>query len=84
MCKTCGVNVYQHPKSSIYKAILPTNFHIEQGDFGCLLPDALKPTLHVNYENRLLDSSDDLPKYKAFHFEPNAVLLNNDGSIKED
>jgi hypothetical protein len=63
-CKTCGVKVYQHPKSGAFKAVLPTNFHIEQGEVGCLLPDSMKPTSHVNYENRLLDCSDALPKVR--------------------
>ena len=80
MCKTCGVNVYQHPKGGTFKAVLPTNFHIEQGDVGCLLPDVMRPTTHINYENRLLDSADNLPKCKAF---PGGALMNNDGTIKE-
>jgi hypothetical protein len=56
MCKNCGVKVYQHPKSAVFKAVLPINFHIEQGGVGCLIPDNLKPTAHMNYENRCVYS----------------------------
>lgn len=82
-CKTCGVCVYQQPKSKPFTAVLPVNFRIEQGGVACALPDNLKPTFHLNYENRLLDSADDLPKFKEFPGE-NAVMLNNDGSLNEN
>ena len=80
-CKRCGVNVYQHPLSKPFTVVLPTNFRIEQGDVGQMLPEELKPTMHINYENRQWDHADDLPKFKTF---PSAgVVMNNDGSVKE-
>jgi hypothetical protein len=42
-----------------------------------LLPEELKPTVHINYENRLLDMLDSLPKFVAF---PGAEKVNNDGT----
>ena len=33
---------------------------------SCLLPAELLPTQHVNYENRLRDYHDDLPKWRTF------------------
>jgi hypothetical protein len=44
------------------------------------LPKELLPTAHMNYENRLMDVEDDLPKYTAFSSSPR---LNNDGSKYE-
>lgn len=75
------MNVYQHPLSKPFTVVLPTNFRIEQGDVGQMLPEELKPTMHINYENRQWDHADVLPKFKTF---PSAgVVMNNDGSVKE-
>ena len=43
------------------------------------LPDNLKPTAHINYENRMWDFSDSLPKFAAF---PPNNQMNNDGTLK--
>ena len=39
------------------------------------------PLKHMNYENRIMDAFDDLPKYTAFNDSPR---LNNDGSKYEE
>ena len=51
----------------------------------CLLPPHLMPALHANYENRLMDYDDALPKYKDHPkgFGGTDIQLNNDGSLKE-
>ena len=64
-CSKCGCIVYQYPKHANFRAILPTNFHLEEGT-DCRLPDEYLPKAHINYENRHYDRLDDLPKFKAF------------------
>ena len=86
-------HIYQHPGGEDFKdfrARFPVNFHLETDDSSlpcgksCKLPDELMPTNHINYENRVMDVQDDLPKYTAFG--PPFVegeRLNNDGSKYE-
>jgi len=86
-------HIYQHPGGEDFKdfrALFPVNFHIETDDSSlpcgksCKLPDELMPTNHINYENRVMDVHDALPKYTAFG--PPFVegeRLNNDGSKYE-
>lgn len=64
-CSKCGCIVYQYPKHANFRAIIPTNFHIED-DTDCRLPKEYIPKVHVNYENRHYDFHDDLPKFKGF------------------
>jgi hypothetical protein len=45
---------------------------------SCLLPAELLPTQHVNYENRLRDYHDDLPKWRTFAHRK--VRLTNSGT----
>jgi hypothetical protein len=87
-CSMCGGFVYQCPKGAPFKAVMPTTFQIENPDpsvscgVNSKLPAHMLPQAHVNYENRLMDIQDDLPKFKTFPSVPNAVLLNNDGTPK--
>lgn len=75
-CAACGCGIYQRPQGEHFYAVFPTTFQLESpqnnnntdgGDDmpSCLLPDYLQPTVHVNYENRLMDFHDSLPKYKS-------------------
>ena len=70
-----------------FLAVFPVNFRIETDDptapcgKSCRLPEELMPKAHLNYENRLMDANDDLPKYTAFQSSPR---LNNDGSKYEE
>ena len=63
------------------------NFHIETDSptlpcgKSCMLPEELMPLKHMNYENRIMDAFDDLPKYTAFN---DSARLNNDGSKCEE
>ena len=43
------------------------------------LPENLMYKTHINYENRMWDFNDDVPKFAAF---PPENPLNNDGSPK--
>ena len=78
-CSKCGVMVYQHPDGADFRAILPTNFHIEDG-VNCKLPKKYLPQIHVNYENRQYDACDQLPKFKCF---PPKGLMDNEGHLKQ-
>ena len=78
-CSKCGTMVYQCPgEDAPFRAILPTNFHIENG-VNCKLPEKYLPKIHVNYENRQYDSCDKLPKFKCF--PPNGVLDNQGNEL---
>jgi len=80
-CGECSTEIYHGPKGAPFRAISPANFHIEDGK-SCLLPDDLKPQVHLNYENRTFDVFDSLPKYKDFPagFGGSDVLLENENS----
>jgi len=41
------------------------------------LPNKYKPQIHINYENRLWDTHDELPKFAAF---PPTGMVTNDGT----
>ena len=74
-CEKCGCCVYKtHSFQAIpsFKGIFPTNFHIEDG-INCTLPEEYLPKFHLNYENRLTDWYDPLPKYKTFPEVPGLV-----------
>ena len=71
--------VYQHPEGADFRAVLPTNFHIEDG-VNCKLPKQYLPQIHVNYENRQYDAYDQLPKFKCF---PPAGMMNNQGQLQQ-
>ena len=76
-CSKCGCIVYQYPKHANFRAILPTNFHLEAEDgIDCRLPEEYTPKAQVNYENRHQDYHDDLPKFKEF---PPHKRLDNSG-----
>ena len=82
-CSSCGGPVYQCPAGAPFRAIFPASFEIEAPDaspcgVSCRLPETLHPKGHFNYENRLLDSSDALPKFTCF---PGSPQLKNDGSL---
>jgi hypothetical protein len=78
-CSQCHCGVYQNPKGMDFRALFPTTFQIAQGEKGTKLPAHLLPVGHVNYENRLMDSADDLPKWEVW---PGGKELNNDGTPK--
>lgn len=86
-CTHCGCHIYQHLDGVDYRAVFPANFHIETNDasvpcgVSCKLPKQLWPTQHFNYENRLMNATDDLPKYTTFQSSPR---LNNDGSLYQE
>ena len=77
ICRECGSGLYQRPQDENFYAVFPTTFQIEDG-LSCLLPDIYRAQRHVNYENRLQDSLDELPKYKAFTDGP---MMTNTGAI---
>jgi hypothetical protein len=61
-CSRCGSGIYQHPRDASFRALFPSTF--AGGDRTQLrLPAHLAPTQHSNYESRLFDWTDDLPKY---------------------
>lgn len=77
-CSACGSFICQSPEGEPFKAVMPTSFHIVGADgVSCLLPLELLPKHHVNYENRQMNWSDDLPKYKTFDSSPR---LDNSGN----
>lgn len=77
-CGDCGSGLWQHPEGADFRAVFPVNFQIEDAEGpGCKLPSMYLPQLHVNYENRLMDSADSLPKCKVW---PGGEMLNNDGT----
>jgi hypothetical protein len=86
ICKQCGTGLYQRPKGVDFYATFPSTFQIETSTKesfpSSLLPSHLLPKNHANYENRLHDFHDSLPKYKAFP-GANAVLMTNEGEIIE-
>ena len=75
-CKTCMAPVYQGPEGGPFKAAFPRMFQISDGK-SCKLPAELMPQAHLNYENRLWDCNDDLPKMGCFS-DP----VNNNGTPK--
>mmetsp|Transcript_8165 Transcript_8165/g.26956 ORF Transcript_8165/g.26956 Transcript_8165/m.26956 type:complete len:157 (-) Transcript_8165:147-617(-) len=82
-CNQCLTQVYQTPAGAPFNALFPTTFRIETPDpslpcgVSCKLPTELLPTVHINYENRLTDWADDLPKLTGF---PGSPPLKNNGT----
>ena len=74
-CAKCGCMIYEYKEGANFRAIPPTNFHIEDGAC-CKLPEKYMPKSHINYENRQYDWHDQLPKFKAF---PPEGLVDNQG-----
>jgi hypothetical protein len=61
-CKNCGSLVHQGPIGANFRAVVPTTF---QRDVLFLSED-LQPKRHFNYESRLYNHHDDLPKHEGF------------------
>lgn len=88
-CTKCLTGVYQGPEGAPFFAAFPSTFHIEQpnGDEPpiTVLPEELMPTSHCNYENRLTNFYDSIPKYKTFPAwrggEGAGVEMTNDGKV---
>ena len=77
-CVECGSAVFQCPEGANFRALYPTTFQIGDPDLpSCLLPEKYLPKFHVNYENRLINIDDNLPKYEIWM---TGNRLNNDGS----
>lgn len=81
-CSICGTILDQGPPSvGVYRNVHPANFHIEDGK-SALLPKEFQPLIHHQYENRMLDWHDDLPKWSSF---PNvSKRMDNLGNIIEE
>jgi hypothetical protein len=85
-CIHCGGGISQKPRDADFLAIFPSTFQIEEASAStdgsttasCLLPTNLQADGHLNYENRLQNYYDDLPKYKAF---PGGPQMTNEGQI---
>jgi hypothetical protein len=79
-CSQCGTGLWQAPENGGFRALFPCTFHIgNPAEPGCILPDKYKPSAHLNYENRLSDWNDDLPKFKTF--VQAGVRMTNDGQV---
>mmetsp|Transcript_60228 Transcript_60228/g.136172 ORF Transcript_60228/g.136172 Transcript_60228/m.136172 type:complete len:185 (-) Transcript_60228:82-636(-) len=77
-CENCGTGLYQNPEGASYVSVYPVNFQIEspKGGPACPLPAKYLPKAHVNYENRLFDWHDNLPKYLIW---PSGAQVGDDG-----
>lgn len=85
-CVECGCMIWQGPreirgfgKPCPWKTFMPTCFRFEQGEKGAKLPRRLLPWVHFNYENRLMDVDDTLPKFDSF---PGLGVVSNGGHAK--
>ena len=82
-CANCGAIVFQGPKDAPFRAITPASLKIQVEDasfpcgVSCKLPADLLPSAHINYENRLYDYADDLPKFSSM---PGGAMVTNDGT----
>ena len=85
ICSDCGGGLYQRPEGKDFYATFPTSFRIEspvaEGVPSSFLPANLQPHYHANYENRLYNFHDELPKYKAF---PDSPRMTNEGQVMEE
>lgn len=85
-CTNCSGPVYQKPEGAPFSAFFPVSFQITAPDenapskLSLKLPEALLPKFHCHYESRLVDATDDLPKFLGQAGE--SPLVNNDGSLK--
>lgn len=77
-CTDCGSAVMQGPEKAPFRAFYPRNFDGYVDGKVNTLPNKYKPQIHVNYENRLWDTNDELPKFAAF---PPDGMVNNDGTL---
>jgi hypothetical protein len=76
-CTECGSPVYQGPEAADFRAFYPRSFEGYVNGKVNTLPDHLKPKFHINYENRMWDFNDELPKFAAY---PPNNMVQNDGS----
>jgi len=69
-CSKCGSAVWSAPKSAPFIAVFPASFGITNANApnngSRLLPVQYRPAAHINYESRLFDQDDNLPKFKGF------------------
>lgn len=83
-CTECGTAIYQKPDGTSFCAVYPVSFRLETPSKtndevpSCLLPPDLLPKYHANYENRLMNHYDSLPKYKTF---PGGLTMTNEGKV---
>jgi len=83
-CSSCHGPVTQYRDSNEFRVVFPVTLDLGRGeasdDHGAdRLPDALAPQAHINYENRLFDWSDSLPKFKDY---PGRTLLDDAGHAR--
>ncbi|MGB0684860.1 MAG: GFA family protein [Planctomycetota bacterium] len=81
-CKVCHGPVMQYQDGMNFRAVFPVSLNLRRGDAGAdhgadRISDEWKPQVHLNYENRLFDWDDDLPKFRVF---PPADPLKSDGT----
>jgi hypothetical protein len=82
-CTSCGTGLWQNPQDASFRVVFPVNFRLGDPDSpSAVLPDDLLPTMHTNYENRLIDTTteDVLPKRRVFG---SSELLHSDGTLVE-
>ena len=78
-CWECGTGLYQGPEGMPFRAFYPRNFDGYIEGKSNKLPEKWVPATHINYENRMWDFNDEIPKFAAF---PPNNPLNNDGTPK--
>ena len=78
-CWECGSQFCQGPENLPFRAFYPRFMDGYVDGKSNKLPENLCPKMHINYENRMWDYNDDVPKFAAF--APNNPL-NNDGTPK--
>lgn len=81
-CSACHGPVMQYQDGMGFRAVFPVTLHLRRGETGMdhgqdRMPDDWKPQLHLNYENRLFDWNDELPKFKVL---PPEMPLQSDGT----
>ncbi len=91
-CSNCGSFIYQRPQGAGFRALSPVSFQIEtklsENDetnvcgVSSILPEELWPMAHYNYENRVRNHYDALPKYRTF--KHGGVRLTNEGEVVEE
>jgi hypothetical protein len=78
----CGSSLYQYPEGKGFHAVFPRMLTGYVKGKSSKLPADLMPTGHMNYENRTLDSHDDLPKFQdmPLEFGGGGVMCDNAGN----
>ena len=81
-CSSCHGPVMQYQEGMGFRAVFPVCLDLGRGDVGSdhgadRIPEELRPKMHLNYENRLFDWDDQLPKFRVF---PPDDPLNSDGT----